>query len=381
MSGILESAQNAISSVTQQVANLTTNAKEQASTSTTAVKHADMSHVTPNPPIIFFHYPFSPWSQKVTAYLALRGIPYTSCEQPLTMPRPNLASLGVAYRRIPVMSVGRDIYCDTLLMLEKIDQLFPYGKYGNGIQISQATPQNKALERLLEKWTDVVVFKFAAAAIPPTHPAIGNKDFTDDRKALWGREWTFEHQSSLRPEALSVLRANMSFLEDDLLTDGRDWIFAEDKQPGLADIHAAWIFTWLRDMDDALPTNLFSREIYPKTWAWFDRYQKAIKEAMQRHEPNVRNISGDEAVKEITSGPFGDKVSVDPKDPSGLKEGDKAIAFPIDTGFNNKDKGKLVGLSVQETVLEVNADAAHGGVPIHIHHPRWNFAVEADKSS
>lgn len=112
----------------------------------------------PSPEITLFHYPFSPWSQKITLYLALRRIPYVSCIQPVTLPRPDLKKrLGVNYRRIPVMSIGRDIYCDTLIMLEKLEELFPYkdgevlrkGKNGN----------ERALEKLLEKWTDVVVFK------------------------------------------------------------------------------------------------------------------------------------------------------------------------------------------------------------------------------
>jgi len=174
-------------------------------------------------PIILFHYPFSPWSQKITAYLSIRGIPYTSCHQPVTQPRPDLASLGINYRRIPVMSIGRDIYCDTLLMLEKLDWLYPATPDTPGISATQ--PQDRALERLLEKWTDVVVFKYAAAATPTSNPVMSDKNFTDDRKELWGREWTSAHQESLRPEALVVLRSNMYFLEHDLLTDGRDFIF------------------------------------------------------------------------------------------------------------------------------------------------------------
>lgn len=111
----------------------------------------------------------------------------------------------------------------------------------------------------------MVVFKYAAAAIPTSNPVMGDKNFTDDRKELWGREWTAEHQDSLRPEALVVLRSNMHFLEHDLLTDGRDFIF-KGQGPSLADIHAAWIFTWLAGIDDALPKDLFTAKEFPKTF-------------------------------------------------------------------------------------------------------------------
>lgn len=84
------------------------------------------------------------------------------------------------------------------------------------------------MERLLEKWTDAVDFKYAAAALPTSNPVISGKNFTDDRKELWGQEWTAGHQNSLRPDGLVNQRANMLFLEHDLLTEGRDWIFESD---------------------------------------------------------------------------------------------------------------------------------------------------------
>ena len=328
---------------------------------------------TPEAPIIFFHYPFSPWSQKVTAYLSLRGIPYTSCEQPVTQPRPNLDDLGVAYRRIPLMSIGRDIYCDSLLILEKLGDLYPVTDAAPGIAATKA--QDKGLERLLEKWTDAVVFKYAAAAISTSHPIMSDKNFTDDRKELWGREWTKEHQDSLRPEALVVLRSNMQFLEDDILTDGRDWIL-EGSGPTLSDIHAAWIFRWLVQDMNCLPEELFSAKAFPKTFAWFTRYAEVVKKAMDKMKADgkVRDLKGDDAVTEIVNGPFGEKsVKVDSQDPTGLKEGDKVVGYPQDTGFTRKDTGTLSGLTPQEVVI---SSKSKSGAEIRVHHPRWNFAVE-----
>lgn len=323
-------------------------------------------------PIILFHYPFSPWSKKITAYLSLRGIPYTSCIQPLTQPRPDLDALGVKYRRIPVLSIGRDIYCDTLLMLEKLSELFPVTAEYPGI--SATKPKDRALERLLEKWTDAIVFKYAAAAIPSSNPALSNKEFTDDRKELWGREWTADHQDSLRPEALVNLRSQVQLLEQDLLTEGQDWIFP-GPNPSISDIHAAWIFTWLADMDDALPKELFSAEIYPKAYAWFDRYRTAIAKAMDNMEKSgkVRELEGEAAIKEITSGPFGDKQpSIDGRDPTGLKGGEHVNGYPTDTGFTRRDEGDLIGLTAQEVTI---SSKASNGTEIRVHHPRWNFAV------
>jgi glutathione S-transferase len=42
------------------------------------------------------------------------------------MPRPELSSaLGVSYRRIPVLAIGNDVYCDTSLIASALERNFP----------------------------------------------------------------------------------------------------------------------------------------------------------------------------------------------------------------------------------------------------------------
>jgi glutathione S-transferase len=336
-----------------------------------------MSSHNPEPKITLFHYPFSPWSQKITLYLALRKIPYVSCIQPVTLPRPDMKKgLGVNYRRIPILSIGRDIYCDTLLMLEKLEQLYPYGP--NEVKRCGTTGTERALEKLLEKWTDVVVFKYAAAAIPTSLDAVRDKGFISDRTELWGRDWAVEHQDSLRPEGLAVLRSNVQFLEETILEDGREWVLG-GKEMTLGDIHAAWIFVWLREMDGALPETIFSRKEYPKTWAWFDRYVEARGPALEAMEKNGlrKEEEGKDALARILKGGFGEKEGqVDERDPMGLKKGEQVRGYPTDTGFNHKDVGRLVALNSQEAVLSSKGE---GGVEVRVHHPRWQFLVEPQR--
>lgn len=185
---------------------------------------------------ILWLWAFSPWAGKVVTYLALRGIPHSRCEQPITQPRPDLSALGIQYRRIPLLSIGRDVYCDTLLILEKLEEMYPAdSKYK---QISATSPSDKALEKLFEKWTDAVVFKAAAAAIPSSLDLMKDPNFQKDREELWGRPWTAEEQDSLRPAGLANLRANFDLLED-TLSDGRQWVLGNDG-PMLADIHGEY---------------------------------------------------------------------------------------------------------------------------------------------
>lgn len=190
--------------------------------------------MAPSQEPILFLWSFSAWASKIVAYLALRGIPHTHCEQPITQPRPDLAALGVKYRRIPVLSIGRDIYCDTLLILEKLEQLYP-SHDGKHKSLGASNPTEMAMEKLLEKWTDVVVFKAAAAVIPTDMDLMKDPEFQKDREELWGRPWTKDEQEKLRPAALANLRSNWDFLES-TLGDGREWILGGEG-PKLADIH------------------------------------------------------------------------------------------------------------------------------------------------
>jgi len=322
---------------------------------------------------ILFLWAFSPWASKVVSYLALRGIPHARCEQPITQPRPDLASLGVRYRRIPVLSIGRDIYCDTIIILEKLEEIYASEKEYK--RIGASTPTEMALEKLLEKWTDMVVFKPAAALIPTDMDLMKDPQFQRDREELWGRKWTKEAQDALRPAALANVRANFDFLET-VLSDGRQWILGGETGPMLADIHACWIFDWLFKLPGAFPEEFFSANIYPRTHAWRDRYNAAIAKARENALSPVE-LRGPEAVSRILSSGFQDnenELTVH-KDPCGLQQGQDVIIYPVDTGYNSKDGGKLVGLNINEAVLKTMSQP--DGREMRIHFPRWNFAIEA----
>lgn len=128
------------------------------------------------------------------------------------------------------MSMGRDIYCDTRLILEKLETRFPDGALG------ATQPDQKAVEKLLEKWCiDGGVFVRAAQLIPPEMPLLNDPKFAKDREDYSGRSWDKSNITQMRPEALAHVRDSFAFLEKGLLADGRDWILNTEK-PSLADI-------------------------------------------------------------------------------------------------------------------------------------------------
>lgn len=180
--------------------------------------------------IILYHYSFSPYARRVTWYLALRGISYAQVKQPPVMPRPDLAAIGVNYRRIPVLAMGKDVYCDTRLILSKLEKLYPDGALG------ASDSDGKALEKLLESWSiESGIFFRASQLIPSSMPLLNDPKFTKDREQFSGRPWSKAQIDANRPEALAHIRNGFAFLETTLLADDRDWILKTDK-PSLADI-------------------------------------------------------------------------------------------------------------------------------------------------
>ena len=50
----------------------------------------------------------------------LKGLAWRSVIQPTIMPKPDLTPLTGGYRRIPVLQIGADVYCDTQVILAEI---------------------------------------------------------------------------------------------------------------------------------------------------------------------------------------------------------------------------------------------------------------------
>jgi glutathione S-transferase len=172
----------------------------------------------------------------VVWYLNLRQIPYTQCVQPFTLPRPDLRALGVSYRRIPLLSINRDIYLDSRHILATLERLYPPSAAHPSI--SPSTPEAKLISKLLESWTsDGGIFMRAAALIPNDSSAMQDPGFAKDREDFSGKKWDPQAMNRGRPEGLVGIWEACVMLENTILGDGRIWIGGErTKGPGLVDI-------------------------------------------------------------------------------------------------------------------------------------------------
>jgi len=341
--------------------------------------------------IIFFHYSYSPYARRVLWYLALRGIPYAQCIQPPVLPRPDIAGLGIAHRRIPIMAIGRDVYADTRLILKKLEARYPQGALG------ARDPEQKLMEELLARWTiDGNLFSHAAGLIPLHLPNMNNPVFLKDRGDFSGKPWDRDMIERARPENAVTMREAFRLMETTVLSDGRDWVLKTEK-PTLADIEgkrktksgpqsvrscpglvltchsAIWLYHWLIDMKGALPPDSISEEQFPRVFAWVSRFRAALK-ASRATSPNPVTLEGEDAIKHVLAADFAEKEGeIDKADPLGLERGMEVEVWPLDTGAAHSDRGRLIALTPDEVVLEIKSKVTEGEVRFHV--PRRGFRV------
>lgn len=182
--------------------------------------------------IILHQYDSSPFSEKVRVCLGIKGLAWAAVDQPVIMPKPDLIPLTGGYRRIPVLQIGADIYCDSVLIVAELERRYPTPSlFPNG---------TGGLATALQYWADREFFQAAVAVI---FGGLGDKvdpAFVKDREALSGRPFDPAAMQAVVPFMADQLRSHAALLAAQL-ADGR--AFLEGDAPGLADA-AAYYNLW-----------------------------------------------------------------------------------------------------------------------------------------
>lgn len=299
------------------------------------------------------------------------------------MPRPDVSKLGIKYRRIPLMSIGRDVYLDTRLILQKLES-YPASSPKLG---AAENAEQRAIERLLEVLSvDGGVFAWAASLLPRELPIMKDPNFLKDRADFVnGKVMLASKSPTARPEALNDLRNVFELLETTLLADGRDWVL-KTKRPSLGDIEAIWPLHWLNGLPGALPADQISKTQFPKVFAWIERFDKTVNAANHKLG-KVPAVSGEQAAQTIVQASYFEDSATDvvQSEPLvkalGLKRGESVVVFPLDTGSSHKDLGAILRLDSREIVFETKT-GLQGSPAVRVHAPRHGFRiVRADQAS
>ena len=294
---------------------------------------------------ILHHYDTSPFSEKVRLMFGIKGLDWASVIQPVIMPKPDLLPLTGVYRRIPVMQIGADVYCDSQVILAEIERRCPTPALVSG------------MDWAVNLWADRTWFQASVAVI---FSAMGDsvpKEFIADREKLSGRPFDVAGMQAVAPMMIHQWRAYAAWLEAGLA--GRSFLGGD--APSMSDV-ACWMNIWWTGSatPPALRERLFGG--LSNIQAWRERIRAIGHGGRQEMDPS-------EALK-IAAAATPAAVSF-ADDLTGLSAGD-AVSVQADDYGRDSIEGVLVGLAPDRiTVARTDKDL---GV-INVHFPRAGYVL------
>src|SRR5882724_383424 len=206
--------------------------------------------------LILHHYPLSFFAEKIRRLLAYKRLPWRSVEQPMMAPKPDLMPLTGGNRRIPVLQIGADVYCDTACIARRLDAL--------RADPPCIPPDQVGLAGMLEDWAD---HRFTSQVTPsvivellPSLPP----DILVDRAAMspmLSKDWLVAVAPHARSQALLSLDQLADRLRERRFLLGDAFSIAD-----AACFHPLW---FMRHS----PTLFAAVAARPPLAAWYDRIE------------------------------------------------------------------------------------------------------------
>lgn len=300
------------------------------------------------PEILLHQYDNSPFSEKVRVCLGIKGLAWGAVDQPVIMPKPQLLPLTGGYRRIPVMQIGADIYCDSVLIVRELERRFPAP--------SLFPDGNPGLAHALALWTDRSFFQAAVAVIFGNLAEHVDPAFIADREALSGQPFDTARMRLAIPHMEAQLRAHVALIAEQL-ADGR--AFLGGAAPGLADANA-WYNLWF--IQNAFPpaSTVYTDNAVVAAWT-----QRVIAIGH-----GARSEVSAEAALEVarTASPASSEVA-----PRDAALAGKPVTVSADDYGRDPVTGVLVGSSDHHVAIRREVE---GLGEVVVHFPRIGFVVQ-----
>jgi glutathione S-transferase len=305
------------------------------------------------PDIILHHYPASLYSEKIRLILGLKNLSWKSVVIPMVAPKPDLTPLTGGYRRTPVMQIGSDVYCDTMLIAEMLERIAP--------QPSLYPQGRQAITDIVAQWGDSYLFWAAmgyfykgegvtqALANMPSEQA---KAYVKDRAELLA-----PHPVNSYAESHATLRVYLRRLQQ-MLGGGQPFLLGETAS--LADIscyHPLWILR-------RIPATVSILESVPLVLNWMDRV-KALGHGRRS------NLSALEALT-IARSSVATIIRSMPSDIEGISLGERVQIMPSDYGLDPV-QGELV--LVEHNHMAIRRHDERAGIVV-VHFPRVSYEIK-----
>lgn len=301
------------------------------------------------PELILHHYDMSPYAEKIRLALGRKGLAWRSVQTPMVLPKPDHFELTGGYRRVPVLQIGADIYCDTHLITRVLDDFQPD---------PPLSPPGREVEELaFSRWAEssFMLLIHAFFGIGDVFP----EDFVEDRTATMIPPGTdIEQTKMILPTRLMQLRANLDRIEMQL-ADGRSFVFGE--QPCAADL-SAFHPVMMMKIHERTAALLAP---FARVTAWLERVR-----AIGHGSPSPMDVA--EAI-EIARSSTPAEYEGEPVIPEGMKIATPVVVLHDEYGSGTV-AGSLAPSGLHEVAVRRSTDRA-GEVVVHF--PRDEFTLIA----
>lgn len=299
--------------------------------------------------IILHHYDLSPFSEKIRLALGYKGLEWSSVKVEAVPPRPLLNALTGGYRRVPVLQVGADVYCDTEIIFRALERIKPQ---------PSLYPTGEGLSKALSLWWDRSTWKPAIGILVDYIGEHLPPEFLADRKDHYlGYDISKQAMAPMLPAYVQEMCAFAEWLDSMLAENGNYLTGSALSVADLTCYHSLWLLR-ANCGADAIDKQLFlSRNVIN----WMDR----IAAIGHGHSTEMTPEEALECAR--TASPI--LPSIGFKDPTAIAAGTRVAVTPNDNA-RVPVTGTLVAADAQEIIIR--KDMPETGV-LHIHFPRAGF--------
>jgi glutathione S-transferase len=297
--------------------------------------------------LILHHYDLSPFAEKIRLALGVKGLAWRSVQTPMVLPKPDHFELTGGYRRVPVLQIGADVYCDTHLITRVLDQIQPSPPL--------SPPGLETVELAVSRWAEtsfmmVILAYFGIGGI-------FDEAFVEDRKKTMippGQD--IDAASILVGTKLVQLRSNIERLEE-MLSDGRPFLLGDS-------VSAA-------DLSAYHPLMMLG--LHTRTQAQLEGVERVAQWMARISKIGHGQVTPFDSAAAIAVARDAEPASYEgePVVPDGMKIGDAVLVLPDEFGSGNVT-GTLAPSGISEIAVRRTTERA-GEVVVHF--PREDYSL------
>ena len=301
--------------------------------------------------LILHHYDFSNFSEKVRLMFGYKDLTWSSVEIPSHLPKPNYTPLTGGYRRTPALQIGADVYCDTRLISEVIEERYPEPSFYSGGR------RNRVFAYAIADWMESRLLWPVALYISGINAEKFPAEFHSDRAILHGKPIPrVEQVKASAAKYLAQMRSELTAIED-LFVGGDAYVFGD--APSLADLalyHVPWFL-------DAFKTKQTFLDDMPLTRQWMARIHAIGHGCRTELEATAAIECANSAVPKPIA-------TTDYVAPEGLKIGDLVTVSPLDEV--SPANGELAAVDDHRISITVSNEQVNN---VRVHFPRSGYKL------